>query len=48
MDLWNNLGFSLYIVSPVCYIVAISEVRKKSKIEWVLIGMLLLNTRDQV
>jgi len=31
-DLWNNLGFSLCAVPSVCYMVTISENRKKSKI----------------
>ena len=31
-NLWNNLGFSLYTVPSVCYIVAISDKREKSKL----------------
>ena len=31
MDLWNDLGFSLYIVLPVCCIVTTSDNRKKSE-----------------
>ena len=33
MDLLNNFGFSLYAAPSVCYVVAISENRKKSKME---------------
>jgi len=33
MDLWNDLGFSLYVVPSVCCMVATSDNRKKSKIE---------------
>jgi len=33
MDLLNNLGFSLYAMLPVCYMVATSDDRKKSEIE---------------
>jgi len=32
-ELWNNLGFSLCAVPSVCCMAAISENRKKSKIE---------------
>ena len=31
VDLWNDLGFSLYTILSICYIVAISENRKKSE-----------------
>ena len=31
MDLWNDLGFSLYTVPSVCHVVATSDDRKKSK-----------------
>ena len=31
MDLWNNLGFSLCAVPPVCHVVTISDDRKKSE-----------------
>ena len=33
MDLWNNLGFSLYAVPSVYYMVTTSDNRKKSKME---------------
>jgi len=33
VDLWNNLGFSLYVVPSVCHMVATSDDRKKSKME---------------
>ena len=33
IDLLNNLGFSLCAVPPVCYMVATSDGRKKSKME---------------
>ena len=33
MDLWNNLGFSLCTILSVCYMVAISNRRKKFKME---------------
>ena len=33
MDLWNNLSFSLYAVLSIYCIVAISDGRKKSKME---------------
>ena len=32
MDLWNNLGFSLYAALSVCHMVATSDDRKKSEI----------------
>ena len=48
MNLWNNLGFNLYTMPFVCHVVAISNRRKKSEIEVSLIGVLLLNTGDQV
>jgi len=49
MDLWNNLGFSLYVAPSVCYIVIISENRKKSEMG-VSADLVchLLNTRDRV
>ena len=31
MNLWNDLGFSLYVALSVCHVVAISDERKKSK-----------------
>ena len=31
MDLWNNLGFSLYTALSICYMVATSDSRKKSE-----------------
>ena len=31
IDLWNDLGFSLCAVLPVCHVVATSDNRKKSK-----------------
>ena len=38
MDLWNDLGFSLYTVPSVCHIVATLDFGKKSKMgvsaEW--------------
>ena len=33
MDLWNDLGFSLYATLPICHMVATLEKRKKSEIE---------------
>ena len=33
MDLWNDLGFSLYAALPVCHMVVTLEKRKKSEIE---------------
>ena len=33
MDLWNNLGFSLYAMLSVYYMVTTSDNRKKSKME---------------
>ena len=33
MNLWNNLGFSLYAMLSVCYMVITSDSRKKSEIE---------------
>jgi len=33
MDLWNNLGFSLYAALSVCYVVATSDNKKKSEME---------------
>ena len=45
----NNLGFSLYTILTVSYMVTISENWKKSKQKISTnIGVLLLNTRDQV
>ena len=32
MDLWNDLGFSLYAVPSVCHMVTTSDGRKKSEI----------------
>jgi len=32
-NLWNNLGFSLYAMLSICYMVAISDGKEKSKIE---------------
>ena len=32
VDLWNNLGFSLYTALSICHIVATSENKKKSEI----------------
>ena len=32
MDLWNNLGFSLYAALPVCYMVTTSDDGMKSEI----------------
>jgi len=32
MDLWNNLGFSLYAASSVCHMVATLDDGKKSKV----------------
>ena len=32
MDLWNNLGFSLYAAPSICCVVTTSDDRKKSKI----------------
>ena len=48
VNLWNNLGFSLYAVLSVCHMVTTSDKRKKSKIEVHTDSVLLLNTRDQV
>ena len=31
VDLWNDLGFSLYAVPSVCHMVATSDDRKKSE-----------------
>ena len=31
MDLWNDLGFSLYAVLSVCHVVATSDDGKKSE-----------------
>ena len=31
MDLWNDLGFSLYAALSVCYVVTASDDGKKSK-----------------
>ena len=31
MDLWNDLGFSLYTVLSVCYVVVTSDDGKKSE-----------------
>ena len=33
MNLWNDLGFSLYAALSACYIVATSDRRKKSEME---------------
>ena len=33
MDLWNNLGFSLYAVPSVCHMIATSDDGEKSKME---------------
>ena len=33
MNLWNNLGFSLYTMLSVCHMVATSDGRKKSEME---------------
>ena len=33
MDLWNDLGFSLYAILSVCHMVATSDDREKSEIE---------------
>ena len=33
VDLWNNLGFSLYITPFVCHIVATSDDGEKSEME---------------
>ena len=33
VDLWNNLGFSLYAASSVYYVVTTSDDRKKSRME---------------
>ena len=33
INLWNNLGFSLYATLSVCYMVATSDKKKKSKME---------------
>ena len=48
MNLWNNLGFNLCTVPFVYHVVAIFNRRKKFEIEVSLIGVLLLNTGDQV
>jgi len=32
VDLWNNLGFSLCAAPSICYVVATSDDREKSKI----------------
>jgi len=35
VDLWNNLGFSLYATLSVCHMVATSDDRKKSEMgDW--------------
>ena len=47
-DLWNNLGFSLCVALSICYVIVISNGRKRYEIEQVLIGVSLLNTRNQV
>ena len=31
IDLWNDLGFSLYVVPSVCHVVTTLDDRKKSK-----------------
>jgi len=48
-DLENNLDFSLYIVLSICYMVTISDKRKRSKLG-VSADLVYchLNTRDQV
>ena len=33
IDLWNDLGFSLYATLSVCYVVATSDDREKFEIE---------------
>ena len=33
MDLWNDLGFSLYAILSVCCVVTTSDDRKKSEME---------------
>ena len=33
MDLWNDLGFSLYAAPSVCHVVATSDDREKSEME---------------
>ena len=33
MDLWNDLGFSLYAMLSVCHMVVTSDGREKSEIE---------------
>ena len=33
VNLWNDLGFSLYTTLSICYMVATSDRRKKSKME---------------
>ena len=33
VNLWNNLSFSLYAASSVCYVVTILDKRKKSEIK---------------
>ena len=49
MNLWNDLGFSLYVVPSICHMIAILENRKKSEMGVSAnFGMLLLNTGDQV
>ena len=47
-DLWNNLGFSLCVALYICYVIVISNGRKRYEMEQVLIGVSLLNTRNQV
>jgi len=45
----NDLGFSLYAVLSVCYVVATSDGWIKSKMEVSAdVGVLVLNTGDQV
>ena len=46
VDLWNYLGFSLYTILSVYYIVTISDNRKKSKMEVNVDLVLSLNTGD--
>jgi len=33
VDLWNDLGFSLYVALSVCHVVTTSDDREKSKME---------------
>jgi len=44
---WNNLGFSLYVASSVCHLVAISENWMDSEVRVSAdVSVLLLNTGD--